>query len=163
MGAKFSSVGQNINSAGAGSADAPTVSCGEQSFSENARDSGSEEQMDLMGLDFLRRSSTAGPRRLASSLLDAENAEQSGSESEGVASGGSSLPMMGSTLMMDFPFSMRRIMLSAQSLPSGVWYIDDVHCPVCDASLPYHEIESHLTVCLSRPRWQYNGKPENWG
>lgn len=45
---------------------------------------------------------------------------------------------------------------AAHSLPSHIWSINGIKCPVCSKFVLPDDIEIHLVMCLTRPRLSYN-------
>ncbi|XP_047027230.1 E3 ubiquitin-protein ligase ZNRF1 [Helicoverpa armigera] len=45
---------------------------------------------------------------------------------------------------------------AAHSLPSHIWSINGIKCPVCSKFVLPDDIECHLVMCLTRPRLSYN-------
>uniref|UniRef100_A0A182YF14 E3 ubiquitin-protein ligase ZNRF1 n=1 Tax=Anopheles stephensi TaxID=30069 RepID=A0A182YF14_ANOST len=45
----------------------------------------------------------------------------------------------------------------ATSLPTHIWSINGIKCPVCSKFVTPDDIECHLVMCLTKPRLSYNG------
>ncbi|XP_050072976.1 E3 ubiquitin-protein ligase ZNRF1-like [Anopheles maculipalpis] len=44
----------------------------------------------------------------------------------------------------------------ATSLPTHIWSINGIKCPVCSKFVTPDDIECHLVMCLTKPRLSYN-------
>ncbi|XP_043665401.1 E3 ubiquitin-protein ligase ZNRF2 isoform X2 [Vespula pensylvanica] len=45
---------------------------------------------------------------------------------------------------------------AAHSLPSHIWSLNGLKCPVCSKFILPDDIECHLVMCLTKPRLSYN-------
>lgn len=45
---------------------------------------------------------------------------------------------------------------AAHSLPSHIWSLNGIKCPVCSKFVLPDDIECHLVMCLTKPRLSYN-------
>ncbi|XP_046753778.1 E3 ubiquitin-protein ligase ZNRF2 [Diprion similis] len=45
---------------------------------------------------------------------------------------------------------------AAHSLPSHIWSLNGLKCPVCSKFILPDDIECHLVMCLTKPRLNYN-------
>ncbi|CAG9818786.1 unnamed protein product [Phaedon cochleariae] len=45
---------------------------------------------------------------------------------------------------------------AAHSLPSHIWSLNGIKCPVCSKFVIPDDIECHLVMCLTKPRLSYN-------
>ncbi|XP_034946783.1 E3 ubiquitin-protein ligase ZNRF2 [Chelonus insularis] len=45
---------------------------------------------------------------------------------------------------------------AAHSLPSHIWSLNGLKCPVCSKFILPNDIECHLVMCLTKPRLSYN-------
>ncbi|XP_033339963.1 E3 ubiquitin-protein ligase ZNRF2 [Megalopta genalis] len=45
---------------------------------------------------------------------------------------------------------------AAHSLPSHIWSLNGLQCPVCSKFILPDDIECHLVMCLTKPRLSYN-------
>ncbi|XP_076296768.1 E3 ubiquitin-protein ligase ZNRF1 [Lasioglossum baleicum] len=45
---------------------------------------------------------------------------------------------------------------AAHSLPSHIWSVNGLKCPVCSKFILPDDIECHLVMCLTKPRLSYN-------
>lgn len=45
---------------------------------------------------------------------------------------------------------------AAHSLPSHIWSLNGIKCPVCSKFIIPDDIECHLVMCLTKPRLSYN-------
>lgn len=92
--------------------------------------------------------------RSLSSVPDLSSAEQAGlSTSVGVGVGQAlGLPQLDSD---DTDEESGRV-YAAHSLPSHIWSLNGLKCPVCSKFILPDDIECHLVMCLTKPRLSYN-------
>ncbi|XP_072753867.1 uncharacterized protein [Anoplolepis gracilipes] len=94
--------------------------------------------------------------RSLSSVPDLSSSEQAGlSTSVGVGVSqalGLGLPQLDSD---DTDEESGRV-YAAHSLPSHIWSLNGLKCPVCSKFILPDDIECHLVMCLTKPRLSYN-------
>lgn len=98
--------------------------------------------------------------RSLSSVPDLSSSEQAGlSTSVGVGVAGVGVGPLGLPQLIpdsdDTDEESGRV-YAAHSLPSHIWSLNGLKCPVCSKFILPDDIECHLVMCLTKPRLSYN-------
>ncbi|CAL7933739.1 E3 ubiquitin-protein ligase ZNRF2 [Xylocopa sonorina] len=158
MGAKASTVAQSAGGNGQSSAGANEAAM--QGFSmlrslpggvsalQHQHQQGNQSQASRVPGDSRQRA------RSLSSVPDLSSGEQSSlASSVGVGVGQAlGLPQLDSD---DADEDSGRV-YAAHSLPSHIWSLNGLKCPVCSKFILPDDIECHLVMCLTKPRLSYN-------
>ncbi|XP_043594110.1 E3 ubiquitin-protein ligase znrf2 isoform X2 [Bombus pyrosoma] len=158
MGAKASTVAQSAGGNGQSSTGANETTMqgfsmlrslpGGVSMLQHQHQQGNQSQTSRVSGDSRQRA------RSLSSVPDLSSGEQSSlASSVGVGVGQAlGLPQLES----DDPDEDSGRVYSAHSLPSHIWSLNGLKCPVCSKFVLPDDIECHLVMCLTKPRLSYN-------
>ncbi|XP_043258674.1 E3 ubiquitin-protein ligase ZNRF2 isoform X2 [Colletes gigas] len=158
MGAKASTVAQSAGGNGQSSTEAnettmPSLSVlrflpGAVSMLQHQHQQGNQSQTSRVSGDSRQRA------RSLSSVPDLSSGEQSSlASSVGVGVGQAlGLPQLDSD---DADEDTGRV-YATHSLPSHIWSLNGLKCPVCSKFILPDDIECHLVMCLTKPRLSYN-------
>ncbi|XP_076240008.1 E3 ubiquitin-protein ligase ZNRF2 [Calliopsis andreniformis] len=158
MGAKASTVAQSAGGNGQSSAEADEAGLhgfsilrslpGGVNILQHLHPQGNQSQNSRVSGDSRQRA------RSLSSVPDLSSGEQSSlASSVGVGVGQAlGLPQLDSD---DTDEDSGRV-YAAHSLPSHIWSLNGLKCPVCSKFILPDDIECHLVICLTKPRLSYN-------